>query len=444
MALFEYQELLLTQITLIIISIIWFFRRNDVIPLLISFLLFYVASYRYWSVTSGLNGWVHTAALLSNNIEADALNALACIVFGQLCLLGTYWYCQKQPIPVAKVENTGSFLTWLRPKVLFFGLLCLPLVIATRSSVLAQMQSGRSLAFQVSGYLYLFPMVLVGIAILTIALWKFGELPTLFHKLLAITILIGVFQLTFSPGSRFQFIGWIIASGIILSSVYRPKKRLLILGLAAAIGLSLFAMAGAMRQTALPDVLLKEVAITRAFNAEDANMLDGFVIVRNVFPQYLDFRWGMEHLEILMRPIPRSLWPDKPVGGGYMEYLGLSDASKGTTVGFSPTLFGSFYMDGGIMGIVFWSLIYGRALAGIVKYSICLQPFAGVIVRAMLCACLIPLLRGGDLAGIYAWIGMAFWPCFLMLWLKRKELKNIVAIPRQYLASYVKTKYPYK
>ena len=444
MALFEYPGLLLTQIILIIVSIAWFLRRNDLIPLLISFFLFYIASYRYWSVTSGLNWWVHVAAQISNDIEADALNALACIVLGQLCLLGTYWSCQKKSIPIAKAENVGSILTWLRPRVLFFGLLCLPLVIATRSSVIAQMQGGKTLAFQVSGYLYLFPMVLVGIAVLTISLWKFGGLPTFFHKLLATSILIGVFQLTFSPASRFQFIGWIIASGIILSSVYRPKKRLLILGVAAAIGLSLFAAAGAMRQTALSDASFEEAAMMRAFNAEDANMLDGFVIVRNVFPQSLDYRWGMEHLEILMRPIPRSLWPGKPVGGSYMEYLGLSDASTGMTVGFSPTLFGSFYVDGGIIGIVFWSLIYGRALAGIVKYSICLQPFAGVIVRAILCACLIPLLRGGDLAGIYAWIGMAFWPFFLLLWIKRKELKNIVAIPRQYLASYVKTKYPYK
>ena len=398
MVLFEYQGLLLTQITLIIVSFIWFRRRNDLIPLITSLFLCYVAAYRYWSVTSGLNSWVSVAAEISLNIKADALNALACIVLGQICLLGTYWSCQKQLIPIANVENTGLILGWLRPRVLFFGLLCLPLVIATRSSVIAQVRGGRTLAYQVSGYLYLFPMVLLGIAILTIALWRFGGLSTLFHKLLATAILIGVFQLTFNPSSRFQFIGWIIAGGIILSSLYKPQKRLLILGVAAAISLSLFAMAGAMRRTSWSDTSFQETAIMRAFNAEDANMLDGFVIVSNVFPRYLDYRWGMEHLEILMRPIPRSIWPEKPVGGGYMEYLGLSDARSGT-VGFSPTLFGSFYMDGGILGIVFWSLIYGRALAGIVKYSIALQPFAGVIVQAILCACLIPLLRGGRFGG---------------------------------------------
>ncbi len=130
----------------------------------------------------------------------------------------------------------------------------------------------------------------------------------------------------------------------------------------------------------------------------------------------------MEHLEILLRPIPRSLWPEKPVGG-YMNQLGLITADTGFTLGISPTLFGSFYAEAGLMGIAVFSSVYGAILAAIVRYTARLQLFAGVLIRAILCASLIPLLRGGDLPGIYAWIGMAFWPCFLLLWLKRSDLK---------------------
>ncbi|MCC0176427.1 oligosaccharide repeat unit polymerase [Waterburya agarophytonicola K14] len=433
MAVLEYPVLLFAQIILIIVSLYWLIRRNDVVPLLVSSFLFYVASYRYWSVTSDLGRWVNVTAFLSDNPEVDGLNALACIIFGQICLLSTYWYCQKQAISVSKAGNDNSLLTWLRPKVLFLGLLCFPLVIATRSGILAQINSGKSAAFEISGYLYLFPMVLIGIAVLTITLWKFGGLPSTLHKLLATVILIGVFYLTFSPASRFQFIGWIVASAIILSSSFKPQKRLWVFSIAAVVGLGLFAFAGAMRNVALSEVSLEQAAIARAMSAEDGNMLDGFVIVRSLFPKHLDFRYGMEHLEILMRPIPRSLWAGKPVGGSYMEYLGLSDASTGMTVGFSPTLFGSFYIDGGIFGIVSWSLIYGWALAKITTYSIRLKPFAGVIVRAVVCACLIPLLRGGDLPGIYAWVGMAFWPCFLLLWIKRRELNKARLIPKRLL-----------
>jgi hypothetical protein len=438
MPLFEYPELAITQIALLLISIRWLFKRNDEIPLLISSFLFYVTSYRYWVVNTGLNKWVNIAGIISTE---EAQKALGCVVLGEICLLVTYMLCQKQKIPVAVISEGDRFLLkWLRPKAIFFGLVCLPLVIVTRSNVTDQVRAGKSLAFEVSGYLYLFPMVLIGIAALIILLWKFAGLTNLWTKIAAILILLGVANLTFSPTSRFQFLGWVAASGIILVSSYKPKKRLLILSISTTIGLILFAVAGAMRNIDLAGDAVNQAALLRATSAEDANMLDGFVILQKVYPQQLDFRWGMEHLEVFLRPIPRAWWPEKPVGGGYSFLLGLSNVAKGTTVGFSPTLFGSFYAEAGIFGIVLLSLIYGSILAAIVRYSTKIQIAVGVLVRAIVCACLIPLLRGGDLPGIYSWIGMAFWPCFLLLWLKRVELKlkftGLVTINYDYARRY--------
>ncbi|NET01094.1 MAG: hypothetical protein F6K61_11085 [Sphaerospermopsis sp. SIO1G1] len=427
MQLFEYPELAITQIALLLISVRWLFKRNDEIPLLVSTFIFYVTSYRYWVINTGLNNWVNVAGVITSE---EANKALACVVLGEICLLVTYMLFQKQKIPLAVIsESDRLLLRWLRPKAIFLGFLCLPLVIFARSNVLNQVRGGKSLAFEVSGYLYLFPMVLVGIAVLIIVLWKFAGLTNFWTKTGAILILLGVVNLTFRPSSRFQFLGWMTASGIILVSSYKPKKRLMMLFITSVVGLGLFAIAGTMRNTQIANESINQQALVRASGAEDANMLDGFVILQKVYPQELDFRWGMVHLEVLLRPIPRSLWPDKPVGGLYSFYLGLSDADKGTTLGFSPTLFGSFYAEAGILGIVILSIIYGSVLAKIITYSTKIRAFAGVLVRAIVCAALIPLLRGGDLAGIYAWFGMAFWPCFLLLWLKRVELKLQFASP---------------
>jgi len=423
MSLFEFPELAIAQLALLIVSTIWFLRRNDEIPLLISSFLLYVTSYRYWVVTKGINSWVNLGIQISIT-EEEAIKALACVIFGQICLLGTYMLRQNRILPIATPpKGNRRFWQWLRPKAILLGLCCLPLVLLTRSSIIAQLSGGQSLAFQVSGYLFLFPMVLVGIAALTIWLWKFGGLPKLWHKAAAIFIFFGVLNLTFGPVSRFQFLGWVVASGIILSSSYRPKTRLIILALFSVIGISLFSLAGAMRNPELASDVVNQATWFRAIGAEDGNMLDGFVILRKIYPDRLDFRWGMEHLEVLIRPIPRAWWADKPVGGGYLAYLGLSDPTKGTTLGISPTLFGSFYAEVGLFGILILSLLYGGILATIVRYSAKLQPFAGVLIRAIVCASLVPLLRGGDLAGVYAWIGMAFWPCFLLLWTKRKEFR---------------------
>lgn len=423
MPLFEYPELLLTQLVLLGVSGVWFLRRNDEIPLLMSSFLFYVASYRYWVVTTGIDRWVSLTHMGFNPITPEtALIALSHIVFGEICLLATYMVRQRRVLPKIQAIGDRALFRWLRPKLLFVGLLFLPLVVLARARVVAQLRSGSSLAFQVSGYLNLFPLALIGIATLILCLWKFGGLSSLHNKVAAIAIMMGVAYFTYSPTSRFQFLGWVIASGIILSSTYRPRTRLILFACLAILGISLFTVAGAMRNPDLAGDALNQAALERALSAEDANMLDGYVLIQQVYPERLDFSIGMEHLEVLMRPIPRSLWPGKPLGG-YMNKLGLTLQGGKATLGISPSLFGSFYAEGSLIGIFVCSIVYGTAIASIVRRSTKLHPFASILVRAILGAALVPLLRGGDLPGIYAWIGMAFWPCFLLLWLKGADLR---------------------
>jgi hypothetical protein len=423
MPLFEYPELVFTQIALLIVSGIWLLRRNDELPLIMSSFLFYVASYRYWVVTSGIGRWVNIGNFGFAPITKEAaVGALSYIVFGQICLLATYMLRQRSVLPVLIPTGDRFLFRWLRPKAIFLGMLCLPVVVIVRARVAAQVAAGNSLAFQVTGYLYLFPMVLVGVATLILCLWKFGGLASLQTKVAAVSIIVGVSYFTFNPSSRFQFLGWMLASAIILSCSYRPRTRLIAFACLAVLAISVFAVAGALRNPNLADESLNQAAFERAFSAEDANMLDGFVLMQQVYPERLDYTLGMEHLEILMRPIPRAWWPEKPVGG-YMNKLGLTTNGGKGTLGISQTLFGSFYGEGGIVGIFVFSVIYGLVLANIVRYSNKLQPFASILVRAIVCACIIPLLRGGDLPSIYAWFGMAFWPCFLLLWIKRADLR---------------------
>lgn len=429
MPLFEAPELLCVQLTLLWLSLRWILRRNDEIPLLINSFLFYVTGYRYFTISMGWNQWVDFSTFGFEPIsEKLALDALMATILGQLVMMGTYAIQQKNTVPILLPRDDPYLFKWLRPKVMILGLLCLPLVVVIRSQVSDRLNAGSSLAFEVSGYLYLFPMVLIGVATLILCLWKFGGLPSGFDRIGAIAILIGVVYLTYAPHSRFHFLAWIIAGSTIVSSSYRAKTRLIALTLFAIFGLSLFAVAGAMRNIQVASGNLNQIAVERALNAEDGNMLDGFVLLQQVYPKNLEFSLGMQHLEILMRPIPRAWWPGKPIGGYLKQYTLLTQGGKGT-LGFSPTLFGIFYAEGGHVGILFFSAIYGSILARIVRYSLKLHPFANILVRAVLCAALIPILRSGDMAGNYAWIGMAFWPCFLVLWYRRHYFKRYFQRP---------------
>ncbi|MEM9154441.1 MAG: hypothetical protein AAGB13_05280 [Cyanobacteria bacterium P01_F01_bin.33] len=430
---FGFPEILLAQLVMFGFSFHWMLKRNDEIPLLINSCMLYIGAYPYWAVQQGWRGWINLSTYgLEPVTNETALTALNCIILGQICLNIAYCWRQNLTLPVAVPPKADALMQQVTPAVMVAGALCLPLVILTRGVVSSQRQGGMSLAFQVSGYLSSFPLVMVGIATLVLCLWRMGALRSMLFKILAIAILIGVANMSFNISGRFQFLGIIATGGVIFSSTYKPRTRLWILIGAALIGASMFAIAGVMR-TPVADELVNEYAFYRFFGAEDANMIDGMATLRDAMPRLVGYRWGMAHIEVLLRPIPRSLWPGKPIGGGYLATVGLIDVESGTTLGFAPTMFGDFYSEAGIFGIIALSFVYGSVLAAIVRFSTRLKPFASVMVRAMLCASLVPLLRGGDLAGIYAGIGMSFWPCLLLLIVKRKELLAIV--PRRLFRS---------
>ncbi|XHR26754.1 MAG: hypothetical protein ACFUZC_12440 [Chthoniobacteraceae bacterium] len=418
----EFSILASVHFLFFLLGLFWFLRRNDEIPLLISAFLFYISTYRYWAVQHNLSGWVVINNLGFSVIDAEsALEALKLIMLGHGILLGTYMYVQDKQVGNLRFDLPRKFESWIRNRLFVLILLAIPIVYFSRASVLEQVQAGRNMGFEVSKYLVLLPMMLVGVGCLTILLWKFGAFKSTGQKAMAALALIVLAQNTFNVTGRFMFLGLLMVGGIILSLGCSSRQRLLILGGVFGATLAIFMVAGAMRNRNDQEDALQNVAWQRAISGEDANMLDGFVMLRQIYPARLNWSYGKEHFDILLRPIPRALWPGKPVGS-YMNKLRLITKDDGFCLGISPSLFGSFYQEGGVYGIVLLSMIYGLGIAKLVVWSTRIHPFSGVLVRALLCASIVPLMRGGDLPGIFAWFGMSFWPCALILWVNREEM----------------------
>ena len=411
----------LCQIAWIVLGVLWVARRRDEIPLLISAVLFYVFTFRFWAL---LQGWASPVNLTNFGFDQldsrSALDVQAIATLGQTVLLSIYMLAQKRRIDVPRPLASPELLDWLKPRVVALGVICIFISLWARRSVAMQTASGKSMGFEVSSYLSLFSLSLVGVAILIAALWKSRAFRSGGETFGAALLFAAIIFLTFQPGMRFQFLGWCIAATIILASgqSFVRRAQVLVIGLVGAV--ALFAVAGALRNAEDSAEKLQRNAWERFAFAEDANMLDGFALLRQVYPQILDYSYGGEHLEIFERPIPRAWWPDKPVGG-YMNKLGIITADTGFTLGISPSLFGSFYQEGGLVGVVLCSIIYGFGFGRLVSFSTRIVPLAGLLIRGILAAAIVPLLRGGDLPGIYAWFGMSFWPCVLLLWLKRRE-----------------------
>ena len=422
----------LCQIAWILLGVLWVVRRHDEIPLLISAVLFYVFTFRFWAL---LEGWASPVNL--TNFGFDQLNSRsglevqAIATLGQTVLLSIYMLAQKRRIDIPHPLASPQLLDWLKPRVVALGVICIFISLWTRRSVAMQTASGKSMGFEVSSYLSLFSLSLVGVAILIAALWKSRAFRSGGETFGAALLFAGIFYLTFQPGMRFQFLGWCIAVTIILASgqPFLRRTQVLVIGLVGAV--ALFAVAGALRNVEDSTGELEQSAWERFAFAEDANMLDGFALLRQVYPEILNYSHGGEHVEIFERPIPRVWWPDKPVGG-YMNKLGIITADSGFMLGISPSLFGSFYQEGGLVGVVILSIIYGFGFGRLVSFSTRIVPLAGLLLRGMLAAAIVPLLRGGDLPGIYAWFGMSFWPCFLLLWLGRRDFFERIPYRQQF------------
>ncbi len=161
----------------------------------------------------------------------------------------------------------------------------------------------------------------------------------------------------FSSGTRSVFLLYFITF-LAAYFVYSPRVssiNLVLIGAACAIA-AFFAMVfmletrGNLQQATQIDLQLGEQAVF-----VDMNMLNVAQLIE-VFPaRYAHLGFEIPY-NMVIRPIPRALWPGKPEGLslGIEEALGVGDFMT-----LSATFIGEFWMAGGWLGVVLGSLALG-------------------------------------------------------------------------------------
>ena len=106
-----------------------------------------------------------------------------------------------------------------------------------------------------------------------------------------------------------------------------------------------------------------------------AGPFGGACLVFEVFPEAEPYRYGQTLLVALLSPIPRAIWPEKPVGLGkeltrYMGgYYGIFyEPTAGLSI--TPTLVGDFYANLGVAGILLGGLGLGFVCRVIAAYAV--------------------------------------------------------------------------
>lgn len=283
-------------------------------------------------------------------------------------------------------------------------------------------------------YFFLFRLAIGGLILLAFVAWRqmdWQQYGIKKHLFLALIIYSAIDS--YNPGLRFQFLSWMIALGFLVVRDLPIPRKTALYAIGGFGGIILFSFAGVMRGKMVGDFTLQDkfnLALERTVKQEDVNFLDGMMMSLQVYPERLPFRYGVEHLEILMRPIPRQLWPDKPTGS-YLHRLGLMDGFTGA-VGISPTIYGSFYAEGGIPGVIIFAVLYGWFVAKLLAISKGFRSDMRYLIKGLVFASMIALLRGGDIPGIFAFIGMSYWPVFLMMWrYKSFRKRNSIAVEQE-------------
>lgn len=226
----------------------------------------------------------------------------------------------------------------------------------------------------------------------------------------------------FSTGGGRRIVGVMVGSGLVVwfLSSRRPRlKDLLILG-ALAIGLLLFMQSLLInRNEGIAEVFLdesEEAAEEDADKPETLRVDDNFLRLTQVIHIIPDLHphTGLQYvIWILVRPVPRVLWPGKPLNPGFdlPSFMGMRGVS------LTMSLVGELYMAFGFLGCVGGGLLLGvlaNGLSQVLKDGTI--PSALIIFGGSLLALFAGMRSGVELVlmsyGVMAWI--------LLAWLLRK------------------------
>lgn len=443
-------------IVLAIIVAIYVLKTNDEFPIL-PLLFFNSSGLQRYFLTAESKTW--TIVAYSKGVNFFTMNidyanqALNLFFLGTVLFILSYIFFATIIKSKAKIIDNQALFTkfFTTKKLIILRLFVIFLVVNSFTGVGMQYAAGAgaSIASGMSYFLF-FQFAVGGLILLMYLSFKSMTFKKQgLAKLVFALIILYAATISYNPQARFQFLSWIIALGVIIVKDKPISQKLRYAVVFGPPVLLTFSIAGLART---PGALEKpfeeqiEIAIERLTSAEDQNMLDGFMMVLQVYPYHLDYQYGFQHFEILLRPIPRLLWAGKPVGG-YANKLGLNENMGGQTVGISETIYGTFYGEAGITGVVIFSILYGYIFVKLFRRGEKYNSDMRYLLKGMVFAFLLPLLRGGDLAGIVAFAGMSYWPVFIFLrqyngFLRKEKRKQQTKIIQQQTSQQVQLATP--
>lgn len=254
----------------------------------------------------------------------------------------------------------GLFLNYISVKETL-GIGLLQNIIRLRSSILVESNINLWETFWRFPYSFSFGFINTS-AFFLFSFYILGLIKKRIYKILSFLVIAIAALINFGTGTRMQ-IFTILGSIFILLYFYHNKTKQKIVG-GFIIGFLLFI--SVLIQTIFRDIGL--VALTNldiSLNplyiiSYGLNQFPDFQKALKKFPKEHDYLGGETFFAVLVNPIPREFWPEKPVGIGAI--MGEIDPISRKGVSISISIFGELYANFGYIGTILGLFIAGFML----------------------------------------------------------------------------------
>jgi oligosaccharide repeat unit polymerase len=123
-------------------------------------------------------------------------------------------------------------------------------------------------------------------------------------------------------------------------------------------------------------------------------------------------QYGATYASVIVAPIPRVLWADKPAGAGPIVNDIVFQTGEWTG-GMTAGCVMEAYLNGGLLGLMLVAAIHGSLLAAVTKYGTRVRYRHQVVVYMLLLACLGEMLIYGEFYGVAIRIAIFVLPVVL-------------------------------
>jgi hypothetical protein len=249
------------------------------------------------------------------------------------------------------------------------------------------------------------PLKVVVLSILAVLLLRGRLKPRL--RVVAVVLLLIVVTGDFLTGGRAAMLtGTLLPAVLLVHYLRRPLRLAAVLGL-VLVGLLMFIVVRVVTRDAVYQgaegkgtvALIQDAVLNvpkTTVGGQDAIPYDSLMVLVEADARGAPLQWGSTYLPIFTYPIPRAVWPGKPLGGGNVWFTQkYFPTFYGTEkIETSISLIGESLVNFGIVGVALVMLAFGFGLSWMYARFVTRSGIIGAVAYAVSLGYAITLMRG--------------------------------------------------